>query len=71
MRKIDELALYAALRPNRLSRAVVADEADRLGIHPNRAFYLLTKWAGYRWIDYGVHVLAGWWTDSAPEWLEP
>lgn len=79
-RRPDEIAFYAALR----TRAA-ADESGRywggrtasvvvmrqLGMNEKRAFYLLLKWAGNGWIDYGTWAWGGWFTDKAPEQLTP
>lgn len=48
MRRVGDVAPYG--------RNVVA----ALGIHPNRAAYLFSKWADKGWYDYGVSVMAGW-----------
>ncbi|MCI2243267.1 hypothetical protein L3067_01410 [Xanthomonas sp. PPL568] len=71
----DELALYKALRE---AAATSEDRAywggrsnalqiiERLSINEKRAFYLLSKWAGKGWVDYGMWVWGGWFTEDAP-----
>jgi hypothetical protein len=82
----DEIAYFAALR-KAAAEFVHADGrtgsgywggssvafrlAADLGIHENRAFYLLNKWSGKGWIDWGTWVWGGWFTSEAPEALEP
>jgi hypothetical protein len=36
----------------------------RLDIHPKRVNYLLLKWAGRDWLDYGTSPGFGWLTDA-------
>ena len=76
MIKNDEILLYAALRarskprPSGVrsygTRAVVIEECERLGIHPNRAFFLLQKWNGKGYMDYGMWAWSSWFTPEAP-----
>lgn len=48
------------------------EACETLGMHPNRAAYVMGKWTsraiGY---DYGVNVFCGWFCDDAPEVLPP
>ena len=70
MRRPDELALFAVLRP--LAGALPAMvEAERIGIHPLRAQRILEKWDDRGWLDCGVSIRAPWWTESAPPTLAP
>lgn len=83
-RRQDEIELYAALRlaaadyrdadGNRGNgywggRPVVTGLLCGLGINEKRGFYLLTKWSGKGWIDYGMWAWGGWFTDEAPQEL--
>lgn len=36
-------------------------------LHPKRAWFLLEKWTGKGWYDYGVAVDLGWFTDEGAE----
>jgi hypothetical protein len=40
----------------------VGEVGARLGIHPKRVNYLLLKWAGRDWLDYGTSPGMGWLT---------
>jgi hypothetical protein len=72
VRKPDEIALYAALRPiQRLAGFSLHDVATGLGIPAKRAWRLLAKWSDNGWWEYGVSLRGGWWTDKAPDRLEP
>lgn len=74
MRKADECALHAILRPlgKSVTRQAVMDACEEIGMHPNRAAYVMQKWTsrtiGY---DYGVNVFCGWFCDDALEVLPP
>lgn len=85
-RRQDELDLYAALRQaaEDYSRShpdkpfgywgggsVAFRIHKELGIPEGRAFYLLIKWTGKGWIEYGMWAWGGWFTADAPEQLEP
>lgn len=70
MRKPDEIAYYAAIRAK--GRGIFADTvAERLEIEWSRAAYLLAKWEGAGWWDWGVSLRSGWLTDAAPQELAP
>ncbi len=84
MRKPDEIAFYAEVRRMRPASTerfscgayVVGAElpdatAERLGIHPNRAYRLLEKWTAKGWWEYGVSMRCGWFTPEAPQELTP
>lgn len=81
MRKLDEIAFYAELRDAAAQfprsdgywggRSAVLTIIQRLGIPEKRAYSLLEKWYGKRWIDCGTWVWGGWFTDDAPEVLTP
>lgn len=66
MVKPDEKRLIAELR--RLDaaggRPYAREVAAELDIPAKRAAYILSKWADRGLWDYGVHVLAGWFTDA-------
>lgn len=71
-RRPDEVALFNTLRarPDRPStRTTIIAICDELGIQHNRAFYLLEKWGGKDWWDYGTWAWGGWFTEQAPQSL--
>lgn len=79
-RRPDEIAFYAALRARAAAndggrywggRSAAIEALSQLGMNENRAFYLLQKWTGKGWIDYGMWAWGGWFTDEAPEQLTP
>lgn len=77
MRKIDEIALYAAVREERGTQpwgkehARPVDEiAIGLGIPVKRALALLDKWDDKGWWDFGVSLRYGWMTKTAPQSLK-
>jgi hypothetical protein len=74
MRKQDELDLFLALRlthawPPKPERPMADEVGAGLGIHTNRVHYVLDKWAGKGWWNYGVSLRTGWFTDAAPQQL--
>lgn len=84
-RRPDELALFREMRaaPDILSgsplpcgctspgRQKVEDIARTIGIPEKRVSYILEKWSGKGWWEYGVNVWCGWFTEQAPEELKP
>lgn len=65
--KEDERTLMKALATEgRHTRDVV----DDLGMNHKRAAYILEKWTDKGWWDYGVSVMAGWFTERGVEWIE-
>ena len=78
--KRDEIELYAFLRyrahhwipgQRRILCGVHMRDLirDQKIVHPNRAWYLLEKWGGRGWYDWGVSIAAGWFTENAPRKL--
>ena len=70
----DEIAFYQALRDRTRSgqshtRTSMVKIYTELGMPEKRAFYLLMKWTGNNWWDYGMWAWGGWFTDQAPEAL--
>lgn len=85
-RRPDELAFYAELRSAAAAfhhddgrtgtgywggATVAKKAAAELGIPENRAFYLLEKWYSKGWLECGMWVWGGWFTEHAPETLSP
>ena len=64
--KPDELRLLRELQRRSAGGQHVYVRAlvDELGIHPKRGAYILDKWTGKGWYDYGVSVMAGWLTEK-------
>lgn len=75
MRRPDEIALYGLLRErhggpyNPRQQEFATHIAAGIGIYEKRATYLLDKWTGRGWWDYGVTLRSGWFTDAAPPLL--
>jgi len=84
-KRADEIAYYNALRKAADAytnedgrrgagswggRRVAICQAQELGIAEKRAFYLLTKWSGLGWIDYGTWAWGGWFCPDAPDHLD-
>lgn len=72
--KTDELALWDAcwqLRPkpgqDTIYAFVYPDITSLIGMHPNRAFYLLGKWGKRGLWNWGVSARSGWFTEKARE----
>ena len=69
-RRSDEVAFYAAMRTLKQSGSAgstaVFALVESLGMNEKRAAYLLGKWTGKRWWDYGVSLFSGWFTPQAP-----
>jgi hypothetical protein len=71
-RKLEEIALYAALRalaPGAYMNPgieAIEDQARRLGVPEKRAFCWVEKWCCKGWWDYGVSLRGGWFTPEAP-----
>lgn len=70
MRKPDEIVLFAVLRVahprGSVGRRGFLELCARLRMHEKRCFYLLMKWSGRGWWDYGTWAWGGWFTDEAP-----
>jgi hypothetical protein len=64
--KPDERAFLLKLlaeRPRQLAQGPYAtDVGVSLGIHEKRALYLLRKWTGKSWWNWGVSLRGGWLT---------
>ena len=76
MRKADEILLYNTLRETRPGPYEPCapwpnEVAGMIGMHFNRMFYLLDKWADKGYWEYGVSLRCGWFTEAAPERLAP
>jgi len=76
MRKPDEIALFQRLRDTRTGdRRVGAPYPDKiaadLGMPPNRLRAILNKWTDRDWWEYGVSMRCGWFTEKAPQELQP
>lgn len=80
-RRPDEISLFAELRdvarkhdtsygrqPGLLNVERIGRE---LGIPERRLQYILWKWSGKGWWNWGVCVEGGWFEDGAPETLAP
>jgi hypothetical protein len=59
-----QLAWPTAFIDKTVPEETVRDVGARLGIHPKRVNYLLLKWAGRDWLDYGTSPGMGWLTDA-------
>lgn len=76
----DEIELYARLwRSATVNGAfmlrqpgltVVRQTARDLGIPEKRLYYLLDKWTGNGWWEWGVNQAGGWFETGAPESLD-
>ena len=64
MVKTDELCFLVALAAGLRAGLRARDVIPRHGINHKRAAYLLGKWTGRRWYDYGVCLDLGWLTDA-------
>ena len=71
MVKSDEIKFYAFLRSalarNETPRAAIG--SPDCPVSHKRAWYLLNKWAGRGWYEYGVTLDLGWFTPAAPSCL--
>lgn len=72
-RRPDEIALYARLRAigDQPGRLAIEQGARDLSIAPRRVEYLLSKWTGNGWWEWGINPYCGWFEDSAPAELKP
>jgi len=60
--KADEQRLLEGIKAGNYPR-------DFIGAHPKRVHYILEKWSGKGWWDYGICAEGGWFTPEAPkEW---
>lgn len=59
-----QLAWPTAFIDKMVPEETIRDVGARLGIHPKRVNYLLLKWAGRDWLDYGTSPGMGWLTDA-------
>lgn len=50
--------------PQKLGRRLPRDIYNELGLNWKRACYLLEKWSGKGWYDYGINVDLGWMTSK-------
>lgn len=64
MVKTDELCFLVALAAGLRAGLRARDVIPRRGINHKRAWYLLGKWSGRNWYDYGVSLDLGWLTDA-------
>jgi len=78
MRKPDEIEFYRLLRERAAKDKSgtyfgpyleVIAICDQIGMNHKRAFGLLMKWAGLRYIDYGMWAWGGWFEKDAPQEL--
>lgn len=70
----DEVALFDALRLERPHPTMecpnVEPIAARLGISPERAERILSRWEALDWWSFGVSTRTGWFTATAPASLQ-
>lgn len=79
-RGADEIQLYARMRRSAARNLVtggkqpgsniVRNHAADLGIPEKRLYYLLDKWTGKGWWEWGMNQAGGWFEPGAPESLD-
>ena len=76
-KRADEIALYAAMRSHRepgkqtVLGSTIRGLGIRFGINENRVFRLLEKWEAKGWYEMCSIPPGGWFTETAPDHLDP